>query len=51
MADVTCGSMKKINMINFKDRSLLLNERNELVFKSRLKVNLNYPDWGGSYSR
>ena len=35
MVDVTCVSMKKISIINFKDRGLLLNERNELVFKCR----------------
>ena len=37
MVDVTCVSMKKISIINFKDCRLLLNERNELVFKCEYK--------------
>ena len=37
MVDVTYVSMKKISIINFKDRILLLNERYELVFKFRHK--------------
>ena len=35
MVDVTCLSMKKISIINLKDLRLLLNERNELLFKCR----------------
>ena len=35
MVDATYVSMKKISIINFRDRRLLLNEQNELLFKYR----------------
>ena len=43
MVDVTCVSMKKISMINFRDRRLLLNEQNELMFKYRYKGKFKLP--------
>ena len=36
-ANVTCVYMKRISIINFKDRRLLLNERNAFLFKCRHK--------------
>ena len=38
MPDVNLYINEKISIINFKDHRLLLNERNELVFKWRHKV-------------
>ena len=47
MVDVTCESMKKISIINFRDRRLQLNERYELVYKCRHKSKFKLP-WLGA---
>ena len=36
---------EKISIVNFRNRILLLNERNELVFKCRHEENSYHPDW------